>query len=63
PREIAAAARQIYVQAGLTDAMPPANLSYMEPQERAAIRAWFRAGEAGERMQAAAESAGDGASG
>ena len=47
PREIAAAARQIYVQAGLTDAMPPANLSYMEPQERAAIRAWFRAGEAG----------------
>ncbi|AXC49293.1 cysteine desulfurase [Paracoccus suum] len=40
---IARAARDIYVQAGLTDAMPPANVSYMEPEERAAIREWFRA--------------------
>ncbi|OOY13054.1 cysteine desulfurase [Thioclava marina] len=54
PREVAAAARLIYVQAGLTDAMPPANLSYMEPQERAAIRAWYRAGAVGERVQASA---------
>jgi uncharacterized membrane protein len=36
-------ARQIYVQAGLTSAMPPANVSYIEPAERAAIVAWYRA--------------------
>ncbi|MFM2356100.1 MAG: hypothetical protein RLZZ528_1836 [Pseudomonadota bacterium] len=36
-------ARQIYVQAGLTTAMPPANVSYIEPAERAAIVAWYRA--------------------
>ena len=46
--DIAAHARQIYLQAGLTHAMPPGNLSYMEPQERAAIVDWFRAaGQAG----------------
>ncbi|WP_295536142.1 urate hydroxylase PuuD [uncultured Thioclava sp.] len=45
PREVAAAAREIYLQAGLSDAMPPGNLSFMEPQERAAIRKWYRAGE------------------
>ena len=42
PEEVAKAAHQIYVQAGLTHAMPPANLSYMESPERAAIRAWYR---------------------
>ena len=35
-------AREIYLHAGLTDAMPPANVSFMEPEERATIRAWFR---------------------
>jgi uncharacterized membrane protein len=48
PTDIAAHARQIYLQAGLTHAMPPGNLSYMEPQERAAIVDWFQgAGQAG----------------
>ncbi|WP_372800869.1 urate hydroxylase PuuD [Paracoccus seriniphilus] len=42
PADIARAARAIYVQAGLTDAMPPANVSFMEPEERAQIRHWFR---------------------
>jgi uncharacterized membrane protein len=42
PDEVARAAHQIYVQAGLTHAMPPANLSFMEPAERAAIRSWYR---------------------
>jgi len=42
---IARAAREIYIQAGLTDAMPPANVSFIEPGERAAIRAWFRSAE------------------
>ncbi len=48
PAQIAAMARRIYVQSGLTHAMPPANVSYMEPAERAAIVEWFRgAGAAG----------------
>ncbi|MFD1912870.1 urate hydroxylase PuuD [Halodurantibacterium flavum] len=41
--DIARAARDIYMQAGLTHAMPPANLSWMEPAERAAIVRWYRA--------------------
>jgi len=43
PTDIAREARRIYMQAGITHAMPPANLSYMEPDERAAIVTWFRA--------------------
>lgn len=34
-------AREIYLQAGLTDAMPPANVSWMEPAERRLIVDWF----------------------
>ncbi|WP_273500084.1 urate hydroxylase PuuD [Paracoccus sphaerophysae] len=45
--QIARAAREIFVQSGLTDAMPPANVSFMEPEERAAIRAWFASGARG----------------
>ena len=41
--EILRAARQIYLQAGVSEAMPPANVSYMEPGERQAIRDWYRA--------------------
>jgi uncharacterized membrane protein len=43
PGAVARHAREIYLQAGLTDAMPPANLSFIEPAEREAIIAWFRA--------------------
>ena len=43
PAQIATEAPRIYMQAGLTHAMPPANLSYMEPAEREAILRWFRA--------------------
>lgn len=42
PAQIAHEARRIYLQAGVTHAMPPGNLSYMEPAERAAIVEWFR---------------------
>jgi uncharacterized membrane protein len=42
PTDIARHARQIYLQAGITHAMPPANLSFIEPAERAAIAAWYR---------------------
>ena len=45
PALIATHARQIYLQAGVTHAMPPANVSYIEPDERAQIVAWFRAGQ------------------
>lgn len=38
---IAENARAIYLQAGLSRAMPPANLSFMDDAERVAIRRWF----------------------
>ncbi|MDF1856163.1 urate hydroxylase PuuD [Pseudooceanicola sp.] len=41
--QIARAARAIYLQAGLGHAMPPANLSFIEPEERAKIVAWYQA--------------------
>jgi len=40
--EIAMAARDIYIQAGVSRAMPPANASFMKPAERAAIIHWYR---------------------
>lgn len=43
PADIARNARLIYMQAGVTAAMPPANVSYMEEAERVAIRKWYRA--------------------
>ncbi|MFK7867254.1 MAG: urate hydroxylase PuuD [Alphaproteobacteria bacterium] len=33
--------RQIYLQAGISNAMPPANITAMEPEERAIIKAWY----------------------
>ncbi len=42
PEHIAAHARDVYLQSGVSHAMPPGNLSYMEPEEREAIVAWFR---------------------
>ena len=42
PDDITRAAREIYIQAGVTDAMPPANVSFMEPEERQAIVDWYR---------------------
>jgi uncharacterized membrane protein len=41
PEQIAFHAKAIYLQAGVSHAMPPANLSYIEPAERAAIVRWF----------------------
>ncbi|MEF3048562.1 urate hydroxylase PuuD [Pseudotabrizicola sp. L79] len=40
--QIAHEARRIVLQSGLSHAMPPGNLSYMEPAEREAIVRWFR---------------------
>ncbi|TFL17589.1 urate hydroxylase PuuD [Jannaschia formosa] len=43
--DIASQAREIYLQAGISHAMPPANLTEMLPEERALIRRWYRGGE------------------
>ncbi|MEM6463908.1 MAG: urate hydroxylase PuuD [Pseudomonadota bacterium] len=40
--EIAAQAREIYLQAGRSHAMPPANITGMEPEERRMLIAWFK---------------------
>ena len=42
PEEIARHAPEIYLQAGVSHAMPPANVSFIEPEERAKIVAWYR---------------------
>jgi uncharacterized membrane protein len=40
--DIARAAMEIYLQAGVTDAMPPANVSLMSEDERRKIIRWYR---------------------
>jgi uncharacterized membrane protein len=40
--DIARNAKQIYLQAGISHAMPPANVTYMDPEDRDAIIRWFR---------------------
>jgi uncharacterized membrane protein len=45
--EVAGQARAIYLQAGVTHAMPPGNLTYISAEERAAIVAWYRAATGG----------------
>ncbi|MGV6804003.1 MAG: urate hydroxylase PuuD [Ruegeria sp.] len=40
--DIARNAERIYLQAGVSHAMPPANVTYMEPEDRDAIIRWFR---------------------
>ncbi len=43
PQEVAAEAKRIFLHSGVTTAMPPANVSYMEPQERDLIVRWYNA--------------------
>ncbi|MCW1934632.1 urate hydroxylase PuuD [Pararhodobacter zhoushanensis] len=40
--QVARAARLVYLQAGRAHAMPPANVSWMEEDERALIRQWYQ---------------------
>ncbi len=40
--DIARLARAIYVQSAASDAMPPANVTFMEQKERQVIARWFR---------------------
>ncbi len=37
-------ARDIYLQAGVSHAMPPANITDLPPEDRRKIMAWYRAG-------------------
>jgi uncharacterized membrane protein len=41
--EIAGAAKEIYIQAGVTHAMPPANITELPEEDRMKIVKWFRA--------------------
>ena len=41
--QIAAHAREIYLQAGRSHAMPPGNVTEIEPAERRQIVDWYRA--------------------
>ena len=45
--DIANYAREIYLQAGRSHAMPPGNVTEMEPEERKAIIDWYQAAVAG----------------
>lgn len=47
PQQVAQNAHSIFIQAGVTHAMPPANVSWMEEEERRAIIDWFRAAQKG----------------
>lgn len=42
PADIARNARAIYIQSGVSHAMPPANVTYMSDEDRAAIVRWYR---------------------
>jgi uncharacterized membrane protein len=46
PADLARQARALYLHAGLSTAMPPANLTAMEPSERTTLIAWYQAGRA-----------------
>ncbi|MEM7021014.1 MAG: urate hydroxylase PuuD [Pseudomonadota bacterium] len=44
PELIRLQAREIYLQSAATDAMPPANITELEPEERGMLAAWYEAG-------------------
>lgn len=41
--QVALEAKRIYLQAGVTNAMPPPSASYLEAEDRAVLVAWYRA--------------------
>ncbi len=45
--DVARQARAIFLQAGVSHAMPPGNLTYMTEEERRALTSWYRAGAGG----------------
>ena len=49
--EIAAHAREIYLQAGRSHAMPPGNVTEITPEERQVLTAWFESAVSQEKTQ------------
>ncbi len=49
--EIATHAREIYLQAGRSHAMPPGNVTDLTPEERKLIVAWYETAVSGEKVQ------------
>ena len=47
--EIAAHAREIYIQAGRSHAMPPGNVTDITPDERKLLVAWFESAAEGKQ--------------
>ena len=45
--QIARYAREIYLQAGVSHAMPPANVSFIKSEEREQIIDWYRSAVSG----------------
>ena len=50
-RDIAAHAREIYLQAGRSHAMPPANASHITDDERRLLVSWYESAISGEKAQ------------
>jgi uncharacterized membrane protein len=50
-RDIAAHAREIYLQAGRSHAMPPANASHITDEERRLLVSWYESAISGEKAQ------------
>jgi uncharacterized membrane protein len=48
--EIAAHAREIYIQAGRSHAMPPGNITDITPDERKLLVAWFESAVEGKKQ-------------
>ena len=42
PNDISKNAKLIYMHSAISYAMPPANITYMEENERAILKSWFR---------------------
>ena len=42
PEDIARNARAIYLHAGISHAMPPANVTFITDEERVALSAWYK---------------------
>jgi uncharacterized membrane protein len=48
--DVIRAAREVYIQSGVTNAMPPANVSFMEDAERQIVARWYRAATGGQKI-------------
>ena len=49
--EIARHAREIYLQAGISKAMPPGNVTYLTAEDRDLLTAWYESATAGKATE------------